>query len=239
MGCRGQSIDARSRFVEDGVIRQTDDDWDGQSIEIDNLGVTPTGGLQIIGGTSKVGATGRMLAIADTEDKPSADAAINAAKSTFTVVTTGTVTAARCGHGAMVGSVAQADSGCDALDVTLPLGTDAKPLMLTARSGTGLVVISLAGAMVGSLDLQASHGAIDVKVATRPGAVITLVSLTGDEVLLHLPADFSADTMVLEAPSIDTVAFPDLVLGKGRGEAGRGAKSITVRAGRIILVPGF
>jgi hypothetical protein len=239
MGCRGQSIEARSRFVEDGVTKATEADWDGQSIEIQNAGVTLTGGLQLLAGaTSRVSATARMLAIADTEDKASADQAIIAAKETFQVVTDGAVTSARCGNGPMVESVAPADSGCDALDVSLPVGTDAKPLMVAARSAIGLVVVSLADAVLGALDLEGSQGAIDVKVPSRAGAVITVVSKTGDVVMLNLPADFAADVVVLEAPpeQIDTTAFPDLVNGKGRGEAGRGAKSITVRAGRIVLV---
>lgn len=239
LGCRGQSIEARSRFVEDGVTKATDADWDGQSIDVENAGVTRTGGLQLLASaTPRVSATARMLAIADTEDKPSADQAIITAKETFQVLTNGTVTTARCGHGMRVASAASEDSGCDALDVSLPLGTDGKPLTVTARSAIGLVVASFADALLAGLALEGSQGAMDVKVPSRAGAVITVVSKTGDAVMLNLPADFAADVVVLEAPpeQIDTSAFPDLVNGKGRGEAGRGAKSITVRAGRILLV---
>lgn len=237
IGCQGQTIEARSRFVEDGVTKQAAGaEWDGQSVEIENAGVTPTGGLQLVVAGARVSATARMLAIADTEDKANADRAIEAAKASYEVVTNGAVTTARCGHGTPFGSAAAQDSGCDALDVSLPAGTAEKLLMVKARSGTGLVVASLGEAMLGLLDLSGSHGTIEVTVAARAGAIISVVSETGDDVLLRLPADFAADAVVLEAPPdrIDTAAFPDLQAGK-RGEPGRGAKSITVRAGRIVL----
>jgi hypothetical protein len=110
-------------------------------------------------------------------------------------------------------------------------------LVVTARSATGLVAGTFDGAVVKSLELHGSNGDIDLMTPTTPGAVILVVAETGGQVTLRLPPDFAADAVVLDAPAgaVDTTAFPDLAPGKGRGEPGRGAQSITVRAGRIVL----
>lgn len=233
--CRSQSVEPRSRFVEDGVSKEASADWDGGTIEVDTAGVTPGGGLELLVGDNRVRAKARMLAVADTEDKKNADLAIVSAKETYQITTNGTVTSVRCGHGMTFASAAAHESGCDALDVSLPPGTAEMPLLVTARSGNGIVVATLGGAMLGMLDLHGSHGNIDVTTPSRPGATITIVSETGQDVVLRLPADFAADAIALEAPRVDTTAFPDLQLGKGRGEPGRGAKRITVRGGAIVL----
>lgn len=240
-GCRGQDVGARSRFVEDGVtIDLPDTEWSGESIVIDSAGVTPGGGLTFEAGDNKrVRSSARMLAIADTDDKPSADAAIDEVKKdAYSIVTADGVTTVRCGHpAAATKSVAVADAGCDALDVTMPYGTADRPLSITARSGQGQVLGSLAGATLKSLELHGSLGKIEVTAPTTHDATILIVAETGDDVVLRLAPDFAADAIVLEAPPerIDTTAFPDLQRGNGRGEPGRGAKSITVRAGRIVL----
>jgi hypothetical protein len=245
-GCRTQTLAARSNFVEDGVHEESDAGWDAERVEIDNRGVTPTGGLALSASdTDRVSATARMLTVADTTDKQSADRAIASAQEGFVVTSSNGVTTVRCGHGQTFGSAMGDQTGCDALDVSVPKGAPEKPLAVVARSGNGKVVVSFDGAVLGELDLHASHGTVDVKTSTTQGSTITVVSETGDDVMLHLPRDFAADAIVLETATdkIDTSAFPDLQLGKGRGEAGKGAKSITVRAvagtanGRIVLVP--
>jgi hypothetical protein len=229
--CKAQVVDARSNFVEDGVEKSAEL-WTGERIEVDNAGVTPAGGLALtVTATDRVHATARMLAVAATEDKPAADRAIVAAKDQFTVTTTAGVTNVRC--------ASQNEAGCDALDVTVPKGTPEKPLAVVGRSGNGKVGVSFDGAVLGELDLHASHGVIDVSTPATKGATITIVSETNDEITLRLPADFAADSIVLDAPAgmIDTAAFPDLAAGatKVRGEVGRGAKLISVRGGRIVL----
>ena len=144
-----------------------------------------------------------------------------------------------CGHGAATGSVASADSGCDAVDVSLPAGTAAKPLFATVRSGRGKVRATLHPAsFVGSFELRGSHGPIDVTFPATRGATITIVAETGDDMIVHLPADFAADVLTLETSGdkIDVGAFPEVQSGKGRGVAGQGAKSMTLRTtGRITL----
>lgn len=245
-GCRTQTLAAHGNFVEDGVQRAADGGWDAERVEIDNLGVTPTGGLALAANdTDHVSATARMLAMADTTDKQSADLAIVDATNGFVIATTSGVTTVRCGHGRTFGTALGDQAGCDALDVSVPKGTAEKRLAVVARSGNGKVVVAFDGAVLGELDLHASHGTVDVTTSTTQGSTITIVSETGDDVTVRLPGAFSADTIVLEtaAGKVDTSAFPDLQLGKGRGEAGKGAKSITVRSvaaaasGRIVLVP--
>jgi hypothetical protein len=245
VGCPGESIDARGRFVEDGVIRDALVDWAGEAITIDNAGVTPQGGLSITASTDqkRAHAVGRLLALADTVDKPSADLAITDVADGFVIAPEAGASAVRCGHGSTHGSAAGQDSGCDALDVSLPAGAPAMPLAVTARSGSGSVVVDLGATTLGTLDVRGSHGRLQVTAPTTPGASITIVAETGDDVLLRLAADFSADLITLDTTGVvETSAFPDVQPGKGRGAAGQGAKSITVRcvrtgsaAGAIVL----
>jgi hypothetical protein len=251
VACRSsQTVDGRSNFVEDGFGRQATDPWAGERIEITNTGVTPSGGLSLDApGTDRVGAVARMLAVADTTDKPSADAAIMSATDRFMVTTTPGgitgVTSVSCGHGDTVGSADAAESGCDALDVSTPTGAADKLLSVAAVSGNGKVGVSFAGVQLAELDLHASHGSVDVVVDTTKGAAITVVSETGDDITLHLAPDFAADAVTIETlpAQIDTTAFPDFVIGKGRGAAGAGAKTIMLRSGvtgglqgRIVLL---
>lgn len=246
-GCRGQSVSARSNFVEDGVQLVAAAAWAGERIEIDNAGVTAGGGLALTAtADDRVSATARMLSVADTTDKSSADFAIATATATFVIGTAGGVTSVQCGHGTQRGSATAEESGCDALDVSVPVGTPEKRIAVAARSGNGKVGVAFDGAQVAELTLHASHGTIDVRTAATQGASIIIVSETGDDITLHLPADFQADAIVLDttAGKTDTSAFADLQAGKGRGQIGLGAKLITVRSsapggvsGRIVLVP--
>jgi len=232
IGCKTtQALDDRGRFVEDGVTLDAKDDWGGEPIAIDNTGVTATGGLSVAadGERTKIGAIARLLALRDTLDKPGADDAIVKAKGTF-LITTSTAepkaTTVVCGA---VAGTGEDSAGCDALDITVPAGKPEMPLTLQARSGNGKVGVSLAPASVKGLDLTASNA----------GAVISIVAATGDDVVLRLPRDFAADSITLETTgALDTLAFPDVQSGKGRGAAGAGAKSIAVRSssGRISLV---
>jgi hypothetical protein len=245
--CKGQSVSDRSNFVEDGVQQVADAAWNGERIEVDNAGVTAGGGLALSAtATDRVVATARMLSVADTTDKSNADLAIMAATQTFLITTTAGVTSVRCGHGSQNGSATAEESGCDALDVSVPAGTMDKRIAVAARSGNGKVGVAFDGAQLAELTLHASHGTIDVKTATTQGATITIVSETGDDITLRLPGDFQADLILLQADAgkIDTSAFADLQAGKGRGQVGLGAKLISVRSGapgvpsgRIVLVP--
>jgi hypothetical protein len=246
--CRGQSVNDRSNFVEDGVQVVAGTAWTGERIEIDNAGVTSGGGLAVTASaTDRVSATARMLSVANTTDKSNADLAIAGATMTFVIGTAAGVTSVRCGHGTQSGSAAAQDSGCDALDVSVPAGKVDQRIAVAARSGNGKVAVAFDGAQLAELTLYASHGTIDVRTATTQGASITIVSETGDDITLHLPGDFQADAIVLDTASgnVDTSAFTDMQAGKGRGAISAGAKLITVRStasgggasGRIVLLP--
>ena len=238
-GCQGQTVAARSRFVEDGVQRSADAAWTTERIEIENAGVTAGGGLGLAAsGTDRVVATARLLSVADTYDKESADKSITAVDKGFVVATVPGVpgvTTVQCGHGIAVRSATAEESGCDALDVVVPSGSLDKRLTVVARSGIGKVGVALGTAVLAGLDLHASNGSVDVSVSTTQGAVVTIVSDTADIVTLRLAPDFATDSLVLEAPAVDTSAFTDVQVGKGRGAAGVGAAAITVQAGRIVL----
>jgi hypothetical protein len=244
-GCQTQSLEARSRFVEDGVSLEAPAAWSGERFLIDNEGVSPTGGLSITTDSerSRAQAAARMLVTADTLDKPTADEAITAATATYTITTDPKLTSIRCGQ---VKSRTADPAGCDALDVSLPAGKAEQPLSVTARSGNGRVEVSL-GDAVREVDLHGSHGPIEVAVPATTGAVITIVADTGDDIVLRLPRDFAADLITLETSgATDTSAFPDVQSGKGRGSAGLGATSITLRSvgaaraatagGRLVLL---
>lgn len=181
----------------------------------------------------------RLLALRATLDKPGADDAIGMAKATFLITTTVVEpVSTRVTCGAIAGT-GEDSAGCDALDVSVPAGTQARPLVIKARSGNGKVGVSLAGATLKALDLTASNGTLDVAVSSTAGAVIALTTATGDDVVVRLPRDFAADTITLETTGpVDVLAFPDVQPGKGRGAAGAGAKSIVVRSstGRITLL---
>jgi hypothetical protein len=240
LGCQSQVLEPRSRFVEDGVRLEAPDVWSGEAIVVETSGVTPAGGLSLSAGDQdRVYASARMLALADTTDKRSADQAVDAVKkSTYAVTTSDGATLVRCGIVGVFGSVAAGDAGCDALEVTFPRGAADRPLVVTARSAQGLLAGSFASATLRSLELYGRSGRIEITSSATSNATILIVEETGGDVVLRLPPDFAADALVLEAPaaSIDTTAFPDLLPGAvGRGELGRGAKSITVRAGRIVL----
>ena len=246
-GCTPQSVEARSRFVEDGVGMDAPDAWAGERVEVNNAGVSALGGVAVTAtDTDRVHSTARMLAIADTYDKQNADLAILAATKTYQVTTAGSVTTVTCGQGGAFGSVAATESGCDALDVTVPRGSTMQKLAVAALSGNGKVGIKLdQDVVLGEIDVHAKLGAIDVSTPATLGASITVVAETGDDITLHLPGDFAADAIVFDTGpgQIDTTAFPDVTSGKGRGATGTGAKSIMLRSGvqgslrgRIVLV---
>ncbi|HSO33955.1 MAG TPA: hypothetical protein VLT33_15585 [Labilithrix sp.] len=247
-GCRTQSLPERGRFVEDGVAVEALGDWQGEPIVIDNTGVLPTGGLSIAAedGRARISAIARLLALRDTLDKPGADDAIVKAKKTFLITSSlldPKTTSVVCGAVNLTSGndsgKPEDDAGCDALDVSVPPGTPERPLRMTARSGNGKVGVSLGAAVLAAFDLTASRGPIDVAVPSTPGAAITIVAATGDDVVLRLPRDFAADAVTLETGgAVDTLAFPDVQSGRGRGVPGAGAKSITVRTatGRIVLL---
>ena len=169
--CKGQELPPRSRFVEDGVKLEAPDPlWAGESVVVDSAGVTTTGGLSLsVGDYERVRSTARMLALADTADKPNADAAIDEVKAaTYGITTNAGITTVRCATVGPHGSVAAGEAGCDALDVTIPNGSPQQPLAITARSAKGQVDGSFEGGTLKSLELHASNGPMTVTTPATP-----------------------------------------------------------------------
>lgn len=234
--CQPQSVVARSRFVEDGVQKAAGAAWSGERIEIDNAGVmavaeSPCRRRAAI-------ASSRPHACSPSPTPTTSRAPTRrfvAATDSFVVATSAGVTTARCGHG-KVGSVAAGESGCDALDVSVPLGAPDK-LLTVVRSGDGKVGLALASAALAELDVHATNGAIDATTSATQGASLTLVSETGDLVTLRLPRDFAADAIVLLCARRRGrhVSVPGRSIGQGaRGPRPR-REVVMVRAGRIVL----
>ncbi|MDB4944085.1 MAG: hypothetical protein JWP97_3619 [Labilithrix sp.] len=221
------------------------DQYSGELTVVDNAGVSPAGGLSIVteGGRTRLVALARMMVEAATDAKPVADAAIDAATATYSVQTTYPLvdfgppkqTTVRCGQ---VLSAEGEPAGCDQLDVTLPEGSDAQPVSLTALSGTGTLRAVLDGRLR-NVSLHARSGPIDVSLVTTPGAALEVVSETGQDVTVRLRPTFAADLVTIETGgAIDTAAFPDVVVGKPRGAPGAGARSLVIRSvggGRVTL----
>lgn len=236
-GCTVQaSVKTKNRFVEDGVAATaaTADEWAGEPIKIqaEGVGLAVNGGLDVrVDPNAKtITATARMLAMADAEDKASADQSIREAKETFKITKDGGAWLVFCGHGASHGSSNGGESGCEKVTVTVPAGTDAQKLDLTALSGNGSVNIDVSAATLANLGVN-GKGDITARFPTTQGAVISIVAEQADDIAALVPASFAADEVILQADADKiTNGFSDLTLdstGKGsRGTAGEGAKSI-------------
>ena len=135
--------------------------------------------------------------------------------------------------GRVLASLGDKDVALTQLDMAFKIDPGSIEVTIALRSGTGKVVVTLVGAVISALELHASHGTVDVAIPATLGATIAIVSETGEDITLRLPEDFAADVVTIDGPSakVDTTAFPDLQVGKGRGAAGTGARSISVRSG--------
>jgi hypothetical protein len=249
IGCRASlDVETKTRYVEENVTREAEADWAGEDIVIkdDAVGISVNGGLTIVAdpGATKVTATSRMLAMAFSEDKALADQSIAEAKDTFKISTSNGVTTVECHHGGSHGSSDSGSSGCELLEVHVPAGSATQPLNLNGQSGNGTLKVSASGAFLGTLQVTSNGGDVDVTADANQGSTITASSEKADDVTLHVPADFAADSITLnaDAQSIDTSAFADVKSGSGRGTAGEGAKAITLTSrefagstGKVIL----
>jgi hypothetical protein len=240
-GCTVQaSVKTKERFIENNVAPSSvpSEEWNGEPIKIDaqGVGVAVNGGLDVTvdPNAKTITASARMLAMADAEDKASADQSIIDAKGTFTITKSANGWLVSCGHGGSHGSSNAGESGCEQLVVTVPGGAVGKALDLTALSGNGSVNIDVSGATLKNLG---SNGKGDITVrlpgaaeATK-GATVSIVAENADDINALVPSSFSADEvwLVANAEKI-TNGFSDLTLdssGKGsRGTAGEGYASI-------------
>lgn len=244
--CNGEDLDARSRFIEDTVGKEADGGWDGEAIVVD-VAAAGVGGIEVRAAaeTTKVLATATFIAVADTFDKANADRSIAAAKATFGVTTDGGVTSVTCPNGTDNGSSKGTDSGCEKLVVSIPLGTQEKPLNLTVRAPRGALIVSTASAWIAQADLVVVDGDIDSAFLANKGAKVSLTSQSGGTVTTRLAQGFAADKITLDAAlgAIDTAAVPGIVSGQGRGALGEGFASLVLtstpkdgRGGRILVL---
>ncbi|MGH7283956.1 MAG: hypothetical protein ACRELY_20715 [Polyangiaceae bacterium] len=228
----------QTKFTYPDETRTDTAAWTGQAIKIENDGVNPNvnGDLKVLSdGTDTVSATGGIVAYADDTDKANADLTAQEAISSFTLTNDGTTITIHCGHGGDHGSSSAGKSGCLNLTVHLPVGSATQALNVTVDSGIGPVDIS--GPIVGSLNVN-STGVGDVNASLTPNVGSDNQIVGDSSVTVALPADFAADVVQLasqaDPPAIDSSAFPDVVSGSGRGQAGTGAASIRVGTTSIL-----
>ena len=229
------SAKTQTRFTHDIAAQSSKADWAGQTITIDDASINTQGngsGLTVTGDptATKVTVTGRTAAYADSTDQASAELSMTDVLATLVITEDASGITITCGHGASHGTSNGSNSGCDALQITVPSGTAMKPLPLIVKAGSGDVKVS---GTVGSLNVN-DNGAGDIVASHTPAKGTDVVLKGGFGVSLAVPKDFAADVITLSADKptdIDTTAFPDVTSGKGRGMAGTGAASISLTGG--------
>lgn len=255
-GCTVQAtVKTKTRFTEPGVppSAQPTEDWNGEAIRIDaqGVGVAVNGGLEVRVDPSatKVTAVADMVALANDDDKASADLSIVDAKSTFKIVKDGDVWNVVCGHGGSHGSSNSGESGCNKVIVTIPAGSSTSPINLTALSGNGTVNIDVSSVTLEALGVN-GKGDITVRAPTTQNSTISVVAEQADDVNLLLPSSFAADEVYFVADAdkivnnVSDLQLTDAEGGKkgSRGTAGEGAKSVKLTSkpfagssGQVIL----
>lgn len=255
-GCTVQAtVKTKTRFTENDVQPSAvpTEAWNGEAIRIDaqGVGVAVNGGLEVRvdPAATKVTAVANMVALANDDDKASADRSIVDAKGTFKIVKDGDVWNVVCGHGGSYGSSNSGESGCNKVTVTIPAGTDANKINLTALSGNGSVNIDISAATLEALGVN-GKGDITVRAPTTLGSTISVVAEQSDDVNLLLPSSFAADEVYFVADAdkivnnVGDLQLSDAEGGKkgSRGTQGTGAKSVKLTSkpfagssGQVIL----
>ena len=238
-GCQVDvSAKTKTRFVEPNVVRGDDSpDWAGQPIKIDIAGVgfAQNGGVRVTAdpNATKVRAVARMLAMAFDEEKANADQSIVEAKSTFTVTSSASGVTVACGHGQSHGSSAAGESGCELVEITIPVGSLDSPLLLEVLGGNGDMTVQLRSAVLKNFGLNNNgSGDTSVEIPASLGANVSLVSEKSGDIAVTLPQGWSADEVILQADE-DKIEnpFTDAKLGVGaggRGTPGAGLASLKV-----------
>jgi hypothetical protein len=255
-GCTVQaSVKTKTRFTEPNVAPSAEptEAWAGEKIVINaqGVGVAVNGGLEVRVDPSatKVTAVADMVALANDDDKASADLSIIDAKATFKITKEGDVWNVVCGHGQGHGSSNSGESGCNKVTVTIPAGDSTNKIALEALSGNGSVNIDISSTTLESLGVN-GKGDITVRAPTTQGANISVVAEQADDVNLLLPSDFAADEVLFVADgdkivnNVSDLALTDAPEGKkgSRGQAGEGAKTVKLTSkefagstGQVIL----
>lgn len=239
----------QDRFTESNYVLTDTAQWAGETININIAGVpiAENGGVTVIAdpAVNTITANARLLAMANTDDKASADLTTGEVKNTFAIsrATPGEIDIA-CGHGSTHGSSDGGKSGCELVEIHVPIGVagDAThKLNVKALSGNGKLTISFGSAAnVGSLTGNANGAGGDIDItapssAASVGATISFVSEQAGDINATLPTAFAADHITIEADpeSIDKGPFTDIgTVGGGavatRGTAGTGLASLNL-----------
>lgn len=255
-GCTVQaSVKTKTRFTEDNVAPSSDNqaDWAGEKIVINNssAGVLVNGDtvVRVDPSAKRVTATAKLVALANDDDKTSADATLVDLKTTFKIEKAGDVINVVCGHGKSVGSSNSGESGCNNITITIPAGNSTDALALDVLSGNGPVNIDISSATLANLGVN-GKGDITVRAPTTQGANISVVAEQADDVNLLLPSSFAADEVYFVADAdqivnnVSDLQLTDAEGGKkgSRGTAGTGAKSVKLTSkpfagssGQVIL----
>jgi hypothetical protein len=236
----GAAPSVKARFIEDNVVREDGAEWNGQpiDIQIEGVGLAQNGGVRITAAatTTRVRATGRLLAIASADEPANADASLTEAKDTFGVTNSPEKIAVVCGHGGTHGSSRAAESGCELVEIAVPAGSAERPLSITLSSGNGEVAIELAPATLANLAVSAGGGGITAAIPGTKGGNVALVAERSGDVTVTLPPSWAADEIVVEADA-DRIenAFSDAKIGAGAG--GRGARGAGLASLRLTSRP--
>lgn len=223
--------------------KESSKDWAGEEIVIKNAGVNPmlgTGGVTVNfdATATKITAKADFVGRADTE----ADAKLSIADAiaTFKIDEASGRVTIECGNGGKHGSSSAAASGCKRITITLPAGSETKAHKLTVSTGMGDIKFSGAPTVSSLLvDNNGVGGVVDVSAIPVKGANIVV---TGeDDVVVRVPANFSADSVVLTV-ALDTLAtneenlariittdFPGMETNKPYGTVGTGAAVLNVQ----------
>lgn len=254
-GCTVQAtVKSKTRFTED-VTPSSDNqsDWAGEKIIVRN----ESAGLLVNGDTvvridpsaRRVTATAKIVALANDDDRASADLTKAELKTTFKIEKVGDVINVVCGHGGSHGSSNGGESGCNNILVTIPAGDSTNKLALDVLSGNGPVNVDVSAATLDNLGVN-GNGDITVRAPTTQGANISVVADKADDVNLLLPSSFAADEVYFVADAdkivnnVSDLTLTDAEGGKkgSRGTAGEGAKSVKLTSkpfagssGQVIL----
>ncbi len=218
--------------------------WNGEAISITQDGVQNAigdSGLEFVVDSSATQVTVAAVFAAKADDdahESDAQASIKDAIATFNVGGgNGSPITIECHHGSAHGTSNSAQSGCLKLTVTIPAGTAAKPLDLTAGCGNGDTKFD-GPVTAKSLHLQSNGaGSADVKVTPTKGGTIDLeTGGAATDFTVELPSDFAADSVTLtsessEPDAVTTSDFPNMKSGSGFGTSGTGAASLKVVSG--------
>lgn len=239
----GIIIKSKPEYVDNSQPAKTSvKDWNGEEITINNDGVNPLtgdGGIEITADPAATKITVRAQFAARADNEPDAQSSIRDAIGTLVIGEDSGKFAIACGHGQAHGTSDRAASGCKKLFVTIPAGSDAKPLKLTVGNGMGNIVFKSAVTVSAlNVDNNGVGGTVDVKVIPVKGARI---AVTGeDDVVVALPSNFAADLVKLaaqpdrlatdaeNAARIVTTDFPGMKAGEAYGTVGTGAAELAV-----------